>query len=343
LSEKIDWVNVSKGIAIILVVIAHNITVRSPLFTFIFAFHMPFFFIISGYLYSNKSLKVQVKNNYQRLILPYIATSLLLIMFMILRSLIKGQPTNIFNLVASILYSSGVPPTQFSSSIISIGALWFLTCLFCATIIFNILIKLTKDYNKYIQFSIITTLSLIGFVIGELVYLPWSLDIALSSQIFIYSGYYLRSNNILNKTLHIMPTIVMSGLLILSVCISTISMNSRLYQNIIVACLGAISGSILLIYISKYISKFLLLNRFFSYLGQQTLVILCFHVLEAHLFPWAYLKLLYGNTFALIICKLILLISITFILKYIPFIRMFFYYKQYPFYKIKNNHNSLPS
>ena len=53
-----DWVVIAKGIGIILVVIGHFHPDTSPLYwsdirVIIYSFHMPLFFVLSGYLYVN--------------------------------------------------------------------------------------------------------------------------------------------------------------------------------------------------------------------------------------------------------------------------------------------------
>ena len=49
--NRIKWIDSSKAIAIMLVVIGHMIgDLENPVNRFILAFHMPFFFFISGYL-----------------------------------------------------------------------------------------------------------------------------------------------------------------------------------------------------------------------------------------------------------------------------------------------------
>ena len=47
--KRIEWIDVSKGITIILMMIGHYVPYGSQVRNFIFAFHMPLFFILSGY------------------------------------------------------------------------------------------------------------------------------------------------------------------------------------------------------------------------------------------------------------------------------------------------------
>lgn len=49
--NRVEWIDVAKGIAIILMILGHCISVDSWLRLIIFSFHMPFFLIASGYFY----------------------------------------------------------------------------------------------------------------------------------------------------------------------------------------------------------------------------------------------------------------------------------------------------
>lgn len=49
--NRIDWIDVAKGIAILLVIIGHTVQFGSATRNVIFSFHMPLFFILSGYTF----------------------------------------------------------------------------------------------------------------------------------------------------------------------------------------------------------------------------------------------------------------------------------------------------
>ena len=49
--QRLEYLDIAKGIGILLVVWAHA---KGPFQSHIYQFHMPFFFLISGYLYSSK-------------------------------------------------------------------------------------------------------------------------------------------------------------------------------------------------------------------------------------------------------------------------------------------------
>jgi len=48
-AQRIDWVDFAKGFVMILVVLGHAILAGS-LQNFIYVFHMPFFFVMAGFL-----------------------------------------------------------------------------------------------------------------------------------------------------------------------------------------------------------------------------------------------------------------------------------------------------
>ena len=52
MNERIGFVDYGKSIAIFLVILGH-LNISSQLYLFIYSFHIPFFFFISGYLFNN--------------------------------------------------------------------------------------------------------------------------------------------------------------------------------------------------------------------------------------------------------------------------------------------------
>ncbi len=62
---RIEAFDILKGIGIILMIVAHTYGPDSVIWNFIYAFHLPLFFIVTGFFYKQKPLfKVSiVKNN----------------------------------------------------------------------------------------------------------------------------------------------------------------------------------------------------------------------------------------------------------------------------------------
>ena len=79
MKQRIEWLDAMKGIAIILVILGHiynsmNLFLQ-PINQWLHLFHMPFFFMLSGFLAirtSSKSLIENIKNKFISLIIPFI-------------------------------------------------------------------------------------------------------------------------------------------------------------------------------------------------------------------------------------------------------------------------------
>lgn len=69
---RLIYLDFAKGVGIVLMVIGH-IHANDMLNKYIYAFHMPLFFIVSGMLYSeNKTFIKLVKTRFRALVIPYI-------------------------------------------------------------------------------------------------------------------------------------------------------------------------------------------------------------------------------------------------------------------------------
>ena len=79
-NKNIVWIDIAKFIGIFLVVFGHvmqtfnlgTISFFKHLWQFIYLFHMPLFFIITGYLYKSKSKSDNYKKILWGLLIPYL-------------------------------------------------------------------------------------------------------------------------------------------------------------------------------------------------------------------------------------------------------------------------------
>lgn len=77
-TPRIDWPDIIKGFAIWLMVFCHANVNCKPLVTFIYMFHMPVFFIISGFFDRGEEMSWNaVKKTFKKLMIPYFVYNLL--------------------------------------------------------------------------------------------------------------------------------------------------------------------------------------------------------------------------------------------------------------------------
>ena len=67
--KRIVWIDYAKAVGIALVVFAH---LPSPLVPFIFQFHMPLFFVLSGFLYKPIGARRELGRSFRCLVVPYL-------------------------------------------------------------------------------------------------------------------------------------------------------------------------------------------------------------------------------------------------------------------------------
>ena len=81
MNNRIEWIDIAKGIAIILVVYGHAGLANIPLLEkWVCAFHMPFFFFISGILFSvdkYPTINKFLQRRWKTLIRPYLFFSII--------------------------------------------------------------------------------------------------------------------------------------------------------------------------------------------------------------------------------------------------------------------------
>lgn len=184
-NDRQIWIDVCRGIGIILVVFAHT---SSPFNNFIYGFHMPLFFMISGILLDRHRADLpfiaQVKKYIKRYIIPYIilcGINLLLQMFVLLA---KGQLNTalLIKYLIGILYSRGTTEWMPNCS-----PLWFLTALFITLLVCYWIFKIK---NKHITFLISCACALTSYLLDifGIIKLPWNIDTALMGVFFVYLG-----------------------------------------------------------------------------------------------------------------------------------------------------------
>lgn len=109
--KRIDYIDMAKGIGIILMIIGHMPVKNEYIKNLIYCFHMPLFFIISGYLFRYKDNKECLKNIVKKLIVPYIVTCIAIIGYKIFRVILEGNFAAIPNIIQTwglaSLYGSG--------------------------------------------------------------------------------------------------------------------------------------------------------------------------------------------------------------------------------------------
>ncbi|MDP3293539.1 MAG: acyltransferase family protein [Nevskia sp.] len=134
--SKLEWIDFLKGASIILVVYGHVAIIPpdrdiSAFVRYIYLFHMPLFFVISGYLFKAAPLHDFAIKRVKTLIIPYASFLILLTAIIDLTHLAKGD-------WALIDYGTSIARLILGGTFLhlEVGVFWFLTALFFVQIIY---------------------------------------------------------------------------------------------------------------------------------------------------------------------------------------------------------------
>lgn len=239
---------------------------------------------------------------FRRLIFPYVVTAILIFFVQLIIELsitvttvYSGNHNLIFSIKQSLDYSnpfilnggkqylldlcygSGLEVTLLPFVIKPMSLIWFLPALFFADIIFYFFIKLFEKHSVVVQSIIVILLTLTGYIIGRYIALPWSIDVSLVAQVFVFSGYLMQKHKIYEYKASVLLYIAAASIWSLDLYTGRLDMNSRIYNNLAVSIIGAIAASYLIMNLSYVLSKSTSFHTMsISYIGRQSLVILCF-------------------------------------------------------------------
>ncbi len=71
-SNRIGYIDVAKGVAILLVVIGHVSNLPTPIKSSIYSFHMSLFFFLSGYFFRKEDIMCIARRMMPTIVMPYL-------------------------------------------------------------------------------------------------------------------------------------------------------------------------------------------------------------------------------------------------------------------------------
>ncbi len=314
----------------ILVVIGH-MPINNTLKIYLYSFHLPLFFMISGIAYglsSNKeSLGEYVKKMFKRLIIPYFLLNLLFAPLWYINSVVLAkQDITILDPILGTLFSNQLWKGLFSN------VTWFLPALFIISITFKAIDTSVSSYrSKSFLVVLIASIGVILSIFDIRLILPWHFQTCFIALSFYYLGYlYIINKEHIDKFINekvnsnIVQSLFLIGLLIIGYLLgiynNKISMHANNYQNILIFYVSALITCFSVINLIKKTKESPLLK----FIGINTLVYMTAHCPIMRFFR--YLSS-YSNTFlnnypiaSGIIIMVLIIPLVFFINRFLPFI-----------------------
>lgn len=257
MNTRILWADQAKALAIWLMVICHFGLPYPDIVNFIYIFHMPLFFFISGYFDKGTSLNLTyVKKCFKALIVPYFFFSICAFSICWVSPYLHPELYNNDGLpktflkafVGMFLMEDRVRPYAF----MPLGPLWFLVALFEVKILFSLMIKIWR----FKKVGILVPIALCGLLFCHK-FPYFSLDSACMALPIYFVGYICRKYNIIENVSQrwIAGLIWLAGLIYLIVIglqNGRIDMDGAQYGNhLSMFYVNAIVGSISVVFLFK--------------------------------------------------------------------------------------------
>ncbi|MEO2075938.1 MAG: acyltransferase family protein [Bacillus sp. (in: firmicutes)] len=280
--KREKWIDIAKGIGIILVVIGHSGNQFAH--HYFFWFHMPLFFLLSGYTFKSDINKNQfwvwAKRRFFQLLIPYFSFGIFIIILISSKNMLNGklELIDIFRDFLRLVFGGQTLKGAFA-------VFWFITCLLVTQVLFAILTIFVKSIKT--QIIIIFAAFIFGhfegkFIIQSQVPIPWSVDVVLISTGYFAVGFYLKK--FINFPFKFRYSAI---ILVLSIILNFVEyfgfysyhldMKYHQYTNLFLDLIIPINMSLTICILSYWISK-LPKVKIIEYLGVSSLPIMYLHI-----------------------------------------------------------------
>lgn len=199
-TKRKAWLDACRGIAMIFVLLGHN---DPPFIRFIYGFHIPLFYIISGYLFKSDdnlpSFKEMLGKVIKRYIMPYYVLAYLnLLLHVILLIVSTGTHPDTARLME---YIRGAAIADIDT-MPRCGPLWFLFSIGLAQLVFWAIRKINK---MWLRIVVLLGGSAVWYFLStengakDALVLPFSLHTVWTGVIFLEVGYIIRRYELIER------------------------------------------------------------------------------------------------------------------------------------------------
>ena len=342
--KRILYLDMARGVGMILVVLGHVPYIDSGVRQFITVFHMPLFFLISGILLEQKGEEEKnyfglIRKKLRSIMIPYVVFSLLSFLLESSRIVLKGLDE--WNVVLRQLFQS--------CCLQGVSTLWFLPALFISELLFLGIRKKTNHTGTIVCTLVMVVGSAVLNYYEKIFYYYHAVSRSyrllhdVCSMIirnifcvgFICIGYYLskwllkKLKNRMQEAVSLIVCAVLACMLISKA--GSVDLRFMYYDSLPLFMAGAVMGSMTVIFFCKCMQNIPVkrFKKILEYYGRNSLIIMVTHM-DFRIMYISILILQKGfhievlqGVYGLFITMLVFLLElpvIWFINRYLPFI-----------------------
>lgn len=281
-------------------VLGHSSLHNESLMNFITAFHVPVFFLISGFFEKGveRNLRTRVIKGFNQILIPFFFFNVIGLLSCWISPYL--HPELYYNIHGFRIFTNAILGIFLMDDFVTpysylpVGPTWFLVSLFICKMLFGMLIEIYKLKRK-IKFLFYVLFVFFVFMLYQPQIHFASFDSAAMGFPFYFLGFCLNriekfSTKISNYILIPVCAVLIAGLYFLSQKNGFVGIDGGNYgKNLFLFYLNAIIGSIMIICFSMILS--IRRMKILSYIGENTLTILGVHISMLYVVKFIFVRL----------------------------------------------------
>ena len=290
--KRIGYFDIAKCIAILFIVVGHTGIIYpetlpggmpQKLVHFAFTFHLPVFFIASGYFFKLDTVlsKQFFKKAWKNILTPYWVTCVIILIATTAMAAALGTSlkAELARWIPAALYGAGAENPGMLVPVYRIGGIWFLLALFWAQIIILAAERLPKPGLW------ICGLFALGWLASQCIELPWSIQSGICAAPFVYAGALARKYQILEKDGPAAAAVTVGCAILWLIYIVKADLDMSFAVFALPNGLLDLAGSFAAAYVVFRVCRFIehhapQPSKFLEWIGRNTLAIFCLHIVE---------------------------------------------------------------
>ena len=248
---------------------------------------MPAFFMISGYGFRKRPLRIWARFNLIPMIKGYLIAAAIVIGFTALKGILLGRDVSKAMISQCIGYALMNHPKAefFGQEVKGINVMWFVCTLAIASVMLN---QILTVKNRRIQIAICIVLACTGVLLRD-IRLPFCIHQSFICCSFMYIGYYMRQEKLLTKKLPwyfaALPVLLCLFASLTNDLVLKIARN--VYPNgLLDLMISWIAGIVAMFFFARLDQFNGKIMDAFRWVGQYSFIIYCTHHVERQIVPW---------------------------------------------------------
>lgn len=298
-NKRVEWIDSLRGLAMFFVVWGHTFpTNKWTIRKYIYSFHMPLFFFISGLTFNNSDkikFKDFVQKRFKSLIIPYFIINIICYFLMII--IFNFNLYDRFGYIEDII---GIFISNDEIFYLPSNPSWFLISLFLTEILFYFLKKHSKnDFDLGKVIAICGLISYVNSISKFQFFVPFHIDTVFTGVVFYYLGYLFmknikKFNFIFDKKYRMFYIGIICGIIgmIVQFYNRRVSLHANLYGSITMFYISSICTIFgLILFIKLFLEK----SKLMQNIGKNTIFYLAYHYIFIIIIYYYFEKYFHSN------------------------------------------------